>query len=167
VTASALGSDLEVLIDGWAPSTQGAAMKLERAVDRRRSSRGTASWPVAVFTEDRIFSGFTRDIGSWGTWVRLDGSLLEEWKLVHLRVCPPDEPVFDVMALVWRVEPDGVALFFFKEWEQAISEERMLSGQRSRNGCLRAASALHPPLSARHAQVLRFGLRREPCTSRT
>ena len=99
---------------------------LERTIDRRRYSRVKVSWPVAVFAKDRMFSGSTTDIGSWGARVHLDGPLLEEWKLVRLRVCPPDEPVFDLMALVWRVEPEGVALFFFKEWERATREDRIV-----------------------------------------
>lgn len=95
-------------------------MKVEGLIDRRRYARVKVSWPVAVFTKDRILSGSTTDIGSWGARVRLDGPLLEEWKLVQLRVCPPGEPMFDVMALVWRVAPEDVALFFFKEWERAM-----------------------------------------------
>lgn len=102
-------------------------MKSERMVERRRSPRATASWPIAVFTAERIFSGFTSDIGPWGARVRLDGCLREEWRLVQVRVCPPDEPVFDVMALVWRVEPDGVVLFFFREWERAVPEAHTIT----------------------------------------
>ncbi len=83
------------------------------------------SWPVAMFAKGQVFSGVTMDIGPWGARVHLDEPLLEEWTLVQVRVCaPPDAPVFDVMALVWRVEPDGVALFFFKEWEGAVPEAR-------------------------------------------
>ena len=101
-------------------------MKTVGPIDRRRYSRITVSWPVAVFAKDRIFSGSTTDIGSWGARLRLDGPPLEEWRLVQLRVCPPDEPVFDVMALVWRVEPEGVVLFFFKEWERAKPEGQVV-----------------------------------------
>jgi PilZ domain-containing protein len=97
---------------------------LERTIDRRRYSRVTVAWPVAVLAKDRIFTGSTVDMGPWGARVRLDAPRLEEWELVRLRVNQPDEPAFDVMALVWRVEPGGVALFFFKEWERTASEGR-------------------------------------------
>jgi hypothetical protein len=93
------------------------------------------AWPVAVFAKDRIFTGSTVDMGPWGARVQLDAPRLEEWELVRLRVNQPEEPAFDVMALVWRGEPGGVALFFFKEWERATPEGRTVKwGER----CLEA-----------------------------
>ncbi len=69
-------------------------------------------WPVVVEASGRIFQLETVNISSRGAKVRPKEEL-EEGSLAELHFHPPGDGVFDVSAIVWRVDLDGLAFFFF------------------------------------------------------
>ena len=84
----------------------------ERQPDQRRHPRANVRWPVVVEASGRIFQLETVNISSRGAKVRPKEEL-EEGSLAELHFHPPGDGVFDVSAIVWRVDLDGLAFFFF------------------------------------------------------
>jgi len=84
----------------------------ERQPDQRRHPRANVRWPVVVEAGGRIFQLETVNISSRGAKVRPKEEL-EEGSLAELHFHPPGDGVFDVSAIVWRVDLDGLAFFFF------------------------------------------------------
>ena len=84
----------------------------EREPDQRRHPRANVRWPVVVEAGGRIFQLETVNISSRGAKVRPKEEL-GEGSLAELHFHPPGDRVFDVSAIVWRVDLDGLAFFFF------------------------------------------------------
>ena len=79
--------------------------------ERRQQARRNASWPVAVETNTGVLQLETVNIGPLGAKVK-PAELIDEGTPVTLRFHPDDAPAFDVSAVVWRVDPDGLVFFF-------------------------------------------------------
>ena len=84
----------------------------ERQPDQRRHPRANVRWPVVVEAGGRTFQLETVNISSRGAKVRPKEEL-GEGSLAELHFHPPGDRVFDVSAIVWRVDLDGLAFFFF------------------------------------------------------
>jgi len=84
----------------------------ERQPDQRRHPRANVRWPVVVEAGGRTFQLETVNISSRGAKVRPKEEL-GEGSLAELHFHPPGDRIFDVSAIVWRVDLDGLAFFFF------------------------------------------------------
>lgn len=79
--------------------------------DQRRCPRQRVSWLVSVAAGQRSFQGLTRDVSASGAkiLVKERPALGAE---VNLSFRPPGRRPVATRALVWRVDPDGVACMF-------------------------------------------------------
>lgn len=79
--------------------------------DQRRCPRQRVSWLVSVAAGSRSFQGLTRDVSASGAKI-----LLKERPAlgaeVNLSFRPPGKRPVATRALVWRVDPDGLACMF-------------------------------------------------------
>lgn len=79
--------------------------------DQRRCPRQQVSWLVSVAAGPRSFQGLTRDVSASGAKI-----LLKERPAlgaeVNLSFRPPGRRPVATRALVWRVDPDGLACMF-------------------------------------------------------
>jgi hypothetical protein len=79
--------------------------------DQRRCPRQRVSWLVSVGAGSRSFQGLTRDVSASGAKI-----LLKERPAlgaeVNLSFRPPGRRPVATRALVWRVDPDGLACMF-------------------------------------------------------
>src|SRR5215470_12215777 len=92
--------------------------KLPRKESRRRP-RTKAKWPVVVELDDRVLKGETVDVSQTGVKVGL-GVRLEEYKLVTLRLNPPEGCAVEAQAIVLRTDKDGTAFRFLKKNVSAL-----------------------------------------------
>ncbi|SRR6266436_2580397 len=90
----------------------GPMMTDERQPDQRRHPRANVRWPVIVEAAGQIFHLETVNISSRGAKLRPKKEL-GEGSLAELHFHPPGYHVFDVSAIVWRADLDGLAFFFF------------------------------------------------------
>lgn len=87
--------------------------------DPRRHSRQKVSWPVVVEDSVRRIHAVTVDLSPYGAKLRL-GDPLELGAEIKLKVRPPNQPVYEVDAIVWRIDRDGPALLFLGVHDQQI-----------------------------------------------
>lgn len=84
----------------------------EREPDLRRHPRARVTWPVTVEAGDKSFDLETINLSPFGAKVRLDDPPFEPGTQAQLRFRPPGGRPLDVLAIVWRADPDGPAFFF-------------------------------------------------------
>jgi CheY-like chemotaxis protein len=89
------------------------ATKSPRKESRRRP-RTNAKWPVVVELDDRVLEGETVDVSQIGVKVRL-GVRLDDYKLVTLRLNPPEGCPVEAQAIVLRTDNDGTAFRLLKK----------------------------------------------------
>jgi hypothetical protein len=77
----------------------------------RRSPRFSVSWPVVVEVGKHFFLLQAVDVSGRGAKVR-PTERLSEGSVAQLHFHPPTGPALDVEAIVWRVDPDGLAFLF-------------------------------------------------------
>src|SRR5260370_6841898 len=77
--------------------------------ESRRRPRTNAKWPVVVELDDRVLHGETVDVSQLGIKVRL-GVRLEDYKLVTLRLNPPEGCPVEAQAIVLRTDNHGTPL---------------------------------------------------------
>jgi CheY-like chemotaxis protein len=87
--------------------------------ESRSRPRTEVSWPVVVEIDDRVLHGETLDVSQLGLKVRL-GELIEDSKLVTLRLSPPQGGRVDALAIVLRTDDDGTAFRFLKKSASAL-----------------------------------------------
>lgn len=79
--------------------------------ERRQQARTSVSWPVSVESNSGVLQLETLNIGPLGAKVK-PADHLPEGTPVTLHFRPKDAPPFEVSAVVWRVDPDGLVFFF-------------------------------------------------------
>lgn len=84
-------------------------MNREREPDLRRHPRARVAWPVTVEAGDRLLYFETMNLSPFGAKLRLDDSPLEPGTLAQFHFRPADGRPLDVQAIVWRIDPDGLA----------------------------------------------------------
>lgn len=84
----------------------------EREPDLRRHPRARVKWPVTVEAGHKVFELETMNLSPFGTKLRLDDPPFELGTQAQLHFRPPDGHPLDVLAIVWRADPDGPAFFF-------------------------------------------------------
>ncbi len=84
----------------------------ERPADCRRHPRVQVTWPVTVDTGDSLFHLETLNLSLFGAKLRLDSPPLKPGVLARLHFRPPVGSPLEVLAIVWRTDPDGLAFFF-------------------------------------------------------
>src|SRR5439155_23651889 len=84
----------------------------EREPDLRRHPRARVTWPVTVEAGDKSFDLETINLSPFCAKVRLDDPPFEPGTQAQLRFRPPGGRPLDVLAIVWRADPDGPAFFF-------------------------------------------------------
>jgi hypothetical protein len=67
---------------------------------------------VTVEAGDRLLQLETINLSPFGAKLRLEGSPLQPGTQAHLRFQPPEGNPLEVLAIVWRTDPDGPAFFF-------------------------------------------------------
>jgi CheY-like chemotaxis protein len=82
--------------------------------ESRRRPRTNAKWPVVVELDDRVLHGETVDVSQIGVKVRL-GVRLEDYKLVTLRLNPPEGCPVEAQAITLRTDNDGTAFRLLKK----------------------------------------------------
>lgn len=82
-----------------------------RQPDRRRHPRSDVCWLVVVEAGTRRFLLQTVDISARGAKVK-PRERLDIGTPAQLRFRPPEGPPFNVPALVWRADADGLAFLF-------------------------------------------------------
>lgn len=87
--------------------------------ESRRRPRTKAKWPVIVELDDRVLEGETVDVSQIGVKVCL-GVRLEDYKLVTLRLNPPEGCPVEAQAIVLRTDSDGIAFRFLKKNVSAL-----------------------------------------------
>ncbi len=123
--------------------------------DQRRCPRQRVSWLVSVTAGQRSFQGRTRDVSASGAkiLVKERPALGAE---VNLSFRPPGRRPVATRALVWRVDPDGVACMFVgtqeAEFLSAVAP-RTVSAPRTPPAPSVAAPASVAPVSAAAASV--------------
>jgi len=123
---------------------------VEPEQDQRRCPRQRVSWLVSVTAGQRSFQGRTRDVSASGAkiLVKERPALGAE---VNLSFRPPGRRPVATRALVWRVDPDGVACMFVgtqeAEFLSAVAP-RTVSAPRTPPAPSVAAPASAAPVSA-------------------
>jgi hypothetical protein len=118
--------------------------------DQRRCPRQRVSWLVSVTAGQRSFQGRTRDVSASGAKI-----LVKErpplGAEVNLSFRPPGRRPVATRALVWRVDPDGLACMFVgtheAEFLSAVAP-RTVSATRTPPASSVAAPASAAPVSA-------------------
>lgn len=77
----------------------------------RRCPRFSVSWPVVVEVGKRFFLLQAVNVSGRGAKVR-PTERITEGSVARLHFHPPTGPALDVEAIVWRVDPDGMAFAF-------------------------------------------------------
>jgi CheY-like chemotaxis protein len=88
--------------------------------ESRRRPRTKAKWPVVVELDGRVLEGETVDVSQIGVKVRLGVVRLEDYKLVTLRLNPPEGCPVEAQAIVLRTDNDGTAFRFLKKNVSAL-----------------------------------------------
>jgi len=86
----------------------------------RRHPRASVSWPVVVEAGRRIFLLQAVNVSGRGAKVR-PTERLGEGHVARLHFHPPDGSSFDVEAIVWRVDRDGLAFFFTADHQRRLT----------------------------------------------
>ena len=94
-------------------------MMTTRQNDRRRHPRSDVSWLVVVEAGKRRFLLQTVDISARGATVR-PRERLDIGTPAQLRFRPPDGTPFNVPALVWRTDSDGLAFLFMGDIQDRL-----------------------------------------------
>lgn len=79
--------------------------------NRRQHPRTRVAWPVVIETRTQRYPCQVVDISNHGAKV-MTNARLRTGSVVRLQIIPPDGTPLRVGALVWRLDPDGVAFFF-------------------------------------------------------
>jgi PilZ domain-containing protein len=79
--------------------------------NRRHDPRTPVTWPVVIETRRQRFPCQVVDISPHGAKVQTSAPL-RLGSVVHLQIIPPTGSPLRVGALVWRLDPDGIAFFF-------------------------------------------------------
>jgi len=79
--------------------------------NRRQHPRTRVSWPVVIETRTQRYPCQVLDISNHGAKV-MTNARLQTGSVVRLQIIPPDGTPLRVGALVWRLDPNGVAFFF-------------------------------------------------------
>ena len=82
-----------------------------RESNRRQHPRTRVSWPVVVNVGGTRYLSRSLDISPASAKVRTKAQL-KTGTSVQLEVVPPEGPPLRVGAMVWRVDPDGLAFIF-------------------------------------------------------
>lgn len=93
---------------------ESAQLDSVRQPERRQHSRTKIPWPVVVEGSGQVFHAQALNISRRGAKVALTERLAPgtpAWLHFHR----PDEPPLDLSAVVWRVDPDGLAFFFLED----------------------------------------------------
>ncbi len=93
----------------------------QRAPDCRRHPRIHVRWPVTVDTGESVFHLETLNLSLFGAKVRLDSPRLEPGLAARLGFRPPAGSPLEVLAIVWRTDPDGAAFFFISVENSAVT----------------------------------------------
>jgi hypothetical protein len=99
-------------------------MDSERQVERRQHPRTKIPWPVVVEGKGQVFHAQALNVGRRGAKVTATEPLAPgtpAWLHFH----PPGEQPLDLSAVVWRVDPDGLAFFFLEDL--AVDPERVMA----------------------------------------
>lgn len=123
--------------------------------DQRRCPRQRVSWLVSVAAGERTFQGRTRDVSASGAkiLVKERPALGAE---ISLSFRPPGRRPVATRALVWRVDPDGLACMFVGTQEAeflAAVAPRTVSAPRTPPPATVAAPVSAAPVSAVAAPV--------------
>jgi PilZ domain-containing protein len=123
--------------------------------DQRRCPRQRVSWLVSVAAGQRSFQGLTRDVSASGAkiLVKERPALGAE---ISLSFRPPGRRPVETRALVWRVDPDGLACMFVGTQEAeflAAVAPRTASALRTPPPASVAAPVSAAPVSAVAAPV--------------
>lgn len=94
-------------------------MMTTKHADRRRHPRTDVSWLVVVEAGQRRFLLQTVDISARGAKVR-PRERLDIGTPAQLRFRPPDGTPFNVPALVWRTDSDGLAFLFMGDIQDRL-----------------------------------------------
>ena len=86
----------------------------------RRYPRASVSWPVVVEAGRRIFLLQAVNVSGRGAKVR-PTERLDEGHVSQLHFHPPDGSSFDVEAIVWRIDRDGLAFFFVEDHQRRLT----------------------------------------------
>ncbi|HSB42334.1 MAG TPA: PilZ domain-containing protein [Methylomirabilota bacterium] len=84
-----------------------------RQRSRRLHSRRAVCWTAWVKTGDRRLRCHTIDLSANGARLRPRGEI-QPGTPVEVQLQPPDGPALDVAAVVWRVDPDSMAVMFLR-----------------------------------------------------
>lgn len=86
----------------------------------RRYPRLNVSWPVVVEAGKRFFLLEAVNVSGRGAKVR-PTERLAEGSVAQLHFHPPNGSALDVEAIVWRVDPEGLAFFFTADHERRLA----------------------------------------------
>ena len=87
------------------------AMDTLRRQNRRQQPRTRVSWPVVVNVGASRYLSRSLDISPSSVKIRTKARL-KTGTSVQLDVVPPEGPPLRIGAMVWRVDPDGLAFIF-------------------------------------------------------
>ena len=87
----------------------------------RRYPRAIVSWPVVMEAGRRIFLLQAVNVSGRGAKVR-PTERLGEGHVARLHFHPPNGSSFDVEAIVWRVDRDGLAFFFTADHQRRLTQ---------------------------------------------
>ncbi len=86
-------------------------MRTVEQQNRRQHPRSRIAWPTVVEAGASRYACEAVDISAHGAKVRTKARL-KTGTAVRLELVPPEGPPLRVGALVWRVDPDGLAFLF-------------------------------------------------------
>jgi hypothetical protein len=84
-----------------------------RQPSRRLHSRRPVSWTAWVKVGTRRLRCHTVDISTNGARLKPRGEI-QPGTPIEIQLQPPDGPAMDVAAVVWRVDPDSMAVMFLR-----------------------------------------------------
>ena len=87
--------------------------QLNLRLDLRRYPRHRVTLPVTVEADKRLLHGETLDVGPQGAKLRLT-ERLDVGTRATLHLTPTPGRPLAIEAMVWRIDDDGLAFFFFK-----------------------------------------------------
>ncbi len=88
--------------------------------DTRRHAREKVTWPVVVHDGIRYIPAEMLNLSACGAKLRLCEQL-EPGAEVKFIARPPARPPYTMRAIVWRIDPDGAALFFLGVTKRRVS----------------------------------------------
>ena len=84
-----------------------------RPRSRRRQSRKHVTWTAWVKAGNRRLRCHTVDVSANGARLKPRGEI-QPGTPVEVQLQPPDGQAVDVAAVVWRVDPDSMAVMFLR-----------------------------------------------------